>query len=77
MPKKLGAQVTSDFHVKFYVTTILVKMKLELSFRRRLQNYRGYYLVSIPPAVAKSLNCTEVDLIVGADSIYMVPVREV
>jgi hypothetical protein len=63
--------------MEFYVKATLIKMNPNLSFRRRLQNHGGYFLVSIPPAVAKSLKCKDVDLLIGHNVIQIVPAREV
>jgi hypothetical protein len=62
--------------VKFYVNAILITMLPTLCFRRRIQNHGGYYFVSVPPAVARFLNCKEVDLEVKDGAIVMNPVRE-
>ena len=62
--------------MKFYVNLILITMPSRLCFRRRIQNHGGYYFVSVPPAVARFLNCSEVDLVVKDGTIVMNPVRE-
>jgi len=51
-------------------------MQSTLSFRRKIQDHDGYFLVSIPPSIARFLNCKEVDIIVENGSIIMNPVQE-
>jgi len=51
-------------------------MQSTLSFRRKIQDHNGYFLVSIPPSIAQFLNCKEVDIIVDSGTIIMNPVRE-
>lgn len=53
---------------------------MQVTYRRRLRHIQRsngdeYFLIAIPPVVAKSMDCNVVDLIVGEDSIKMQPVQ--
>jgi hypothetical protein len=47
-----------------------------LSFRRRIQDHGGYFLISLPPSIVRSLESKEVDLIVENGIIILNPVHE-
>jgi hypothetical protein len=51
---------------------------MEVTYRRRLRRLMShgdeYFLVAIPPQLARSMHCEEVDIIVG-DGIKLLPVR--
>jgi hypothetical protein len=47
-----------------------------LRFRRRIQDHGGYFLVSLPPSIVRSLESKEIDIIVEDGSIKMKEVKE-
>jgi hypothetical protein len=51
-------------------------MPQTLCFRRKIQDHDGYFLVSVPPSIARFLNCKEVDIIVENGTVIMNPVHE-
>lgn len=62
--------------MKFYVNVIVINMLSTLFFRRKLQSHGGYYFVSIPPSVARFLDCKDVDIVMENGTITINPVRE-
>jgi hypothetical protein len=47
-----------------------------LIFRRKIQNHGGYFLVSLPPSIVRSLDSEEVDIIVENGTIKINTVQE-
>ena len=63
-------------HGRIYVNTILINMAQTISFRRRIQDHGGYFLISLPPSIVRSLESMDVDLIVENGIIILNPVQE-
>jgi hypothetical protein len=51
-------------------------MAQKICFRRRIQDHGGYFLISLPPSIVRSLDSEEVDLIVENDIIILNPVQK-
>jgi hypothetical protein len=53
---------------------------MEVTYRRRLRRLMShgdeYFLVAIPPVLARSMDCEKVDIIVCDESVCLLPVRD-
>jgi hypothetical protein len=54
-------------------------MSMEVTYRRKLRRLMShgdeYFLVAIPPQLARSMHCAEVDVVVNDSGIKLLPVR--